>query len=373
MMRGNAMDNVTRFAAVNTKIKAMEKEFLKDEDYASLLGLESVAEVARYLKERTAYSEILAGIKIEDIHRGVLENLIKQSMVKNIDRITHYFTGAYKDFINTLYAKYEIGELKEVARAVYNGKDAADYRNSAFIGKYSGIDTNKVFEAKGIRDIIFSLKGSEFYKFLIPLADGNITENPFRFEMVLDMSYYNILQKKWSKLSGKDMEILRHAQGIIADLLNIQWIYRGIKFYRLSPEELLNYTINIGFRLDFSLLKGLCYSKNLEEFNEIIKATNYSFMFKSDETTDIYMERRMERFIYYELKALVKSNSLSIISAFVYITFLDFEVRDIISIIETIRYKIPADQAQKYIIRKFRGEAKNIDRENENSLYNRGV
>jgi V/A-type H+-transporting ATPase subunit C len=31
---------------------------------------------------------------------------------------------------------------------------------------------------------------------------------------------------------------------------------------------------------------------------------------------------------------------------------LEFEVRDIISIVEAIRYKVPADQSHKYIIRK---------------------
>lgn len=346
------MDNVTRFAAVNAKIKAMEGQFLKDEDYGVLFKLESPTEVARYLKEKSAYSEVLASVAVENIHRGMLENLIKQNMVKSIDRIIHYFTGDYKNFIRTLYAKYEIEELKAIARAVYNGQDAEDFKSSTFIGKYSKLDINRVFEAKQVRDIITALEGSEFYKFLIPLLDGNFTENLFRFEMVLDMSYYTILQREWSKLSKRDTEILQHAQGIIADVLNIQWVYRGKKFYKLSPEELLNYTININYRLDFNLLKSLCYAESLEEFFRLVKTTKYSFMFKEDETTDIYMERRMERHIYFELKALTRNHSLSIINAFAFIIFLEYEVKDIISIVEAIRYKIPIEEAHKYIVRK---------------------
>jgi V/A-type H+-transporting ATPase subunit C len=346
------VDNITVFAAVNAKIKAMEGGLLKDEDYESLLRLESVTEVARYLKEKTAYSEVLANIHPENIHRGMLENLVKQNMVKNIDKIIHYFTDDYKGFVKTLYAKYEIEDLKGIARAVYNGEDGLDFKGSVFIGKYSRLDKDKIFEAKSIRDIILALRGSEFYKFLMPLVDGNITENMFRFEMTLDMSYYTLLQRGWSKLSKGDMDILKQAQGTIADLLNIQWIYRGIKFYRLSPEELLNYTINIGYRLSFNLLKTLCYASSLDEFFGIVKDTRYSFMFKEDETTDIYMERRLERHIYFELKALVRNHNLSIINAFAFIIFLEFEVRDIIAMVEAIRYNIPADQAHKYIIRK---------------------
>lgn len=134
----------------------------------------------------------------------------------------------------------------------------------------------------------------------------------------------------------------------------------------------MNYTINIGFRLDFSLLKSLCYSQSLDEFNRILKDTKYGFMFKGDKTTDIYMERRMERHIYFELKTLTRDYNLSIVSAFAFIMLLEFEVKDIIAIIEAIRYKIPADQAQKYIIRKLCEEVGNSGcRENESSLHNR--
>jgi V/A-type H+-transporting ATPase subunit C len=314
--------------------------------------MESVPEVARYLKERSAYSEVLSAADMGNIHRGMLEDLVKQNMVKSIDRIIHYFTGDYRNFIKTLYAKYEIEELKGIARAVYNGQEAAEYRSSAFLGKYSRINNDKIAGARYIRDVIYALEGSEFYKYLIPLVDGNFSENLFRFEMVLDMSYYTILQKEWSKLSKRDIGILQHAQGIIADLLNIQWIYRGKKFYRLSPEELLNYTINIGYRLDFNLLKTLCYTQGLEEFFRLVKNTRYGFMFKEDETTDIYMERRMERHVYFELKALTRSYDLSIITAFAFIIFLEYEVKDIISIVEAIRYKVPAEQAHKHVIRK---------------------
>lgn len=352
------MDQVTRFAAVNSKIKTMESEFLKDEDYVELLQKRSVMEVARYLKEKTAYGRVLEHAHIESIHRGQLENLIKQNMIRNIDKIIHYFNGSYRRFVGTLYAKYEIEELKQIARAVYNGRGANDFRNSAFIGKYSGIEAEKVFEAKLVRDIIYALEGSEFYKYLIPLVNGDMKENLFRFEMTLDMAYYSILQREWSKLDKGDIRVLEQAQGLISDLLNLQWIYRGIKFYKISPEELLNYTIDIGYRLNRDFIKRLCYSGSLDDFFKLTRETRYSFLFKNDETTDIYMERRMERHIYFELKAMARSRSLSIITTFSYILFLEFEVRDVIAVIESNRYGVPLDQAHKYIIRKLRGDEK---------------
>jgi V/A-type H+-transporting ATPase subunit C len=148
---------------------------------------------------------------------------------------------------------------------------------------------------------------------------------------------------------------LEKAQGIMADLLNLQWIYRGIKFFNLSPEEILNYTIHLGYRLDKNFIKQLCYSKGLDEFYKLAAQTRYSFLFKNDETTDIFMERRLERHMYFELKAVERNNPMTIITTFAHIIFMEIEVRDIISIIEMIRYGMPEAEAEKYLIRPLNG------------------
>lgn len=344
------MSNLARFAAVNTKIKTIETEFLTKKDFRNLLEQKSIADIAKYLKSNTAYKEVLENVDVSQLHRGHLESLVKQRMLLNIDRIIHYFSGQYKSFINTLYAKYEIDELKGVARAVYNGMDTKSYRNDVFIGKYSKVDEEQVFNAKYIRDIISAFEGTAFYRYLEPLLDNNVHESPFRFEMVLDASYYEILSKEWRGLDKQDVEVLEKAQGIIADLLNIQWIYRGIKFYKLSPEELLNYTIHLGHRLSKEFLKDLCYSKSLDEFYAMAAETRYSFLFKKDETTDIFMERRLERHIYFELRSVERNNPMTIITVFNYIYFLEMEIRDIISVIELVRYGVSSEEAQKYLI-----------------------
>jgi V/A-type H+-transporting ATPase subunit C len=349
------MGNISRFAAVNTKIKTLEGEFLLAKDYRNLLEQKSIADAARYLKSETAYNEVLENIDVNQLRRSTLESLTKQKMLINIDKIIHYFNGDYKRFINTLYAKYEIIELKAVARAVFNGMDTKPFRNSVFIGKYSKVDEERIYNAKYIRDIIEAFEGTAFYKYLQPLLDNNIKENLFRFEMVLDASYYEILQKEWEKLDKHDIEVLEKGQGIMADLLNLQWIYRGIKFFNLSPEELLNYTIHLGYRLNRNFIKQLCYSKGLEEFYELASQTRYSFLFKNDQTTDIFMERRLERHMYFELKAVERDNPMTIITTFAYIVFMDIEVRDIISIIEMIRYRMPEAEAEKYLIKALNG------------------
>lgn len=346
------MDKVITYAAVNAKIRALEKDFLKREDYLNMIRKKSVVDVARYLKDNTSYGKLLREINIDNISRRDLEDILKNNMIKNMDKLIYYFRDDYKEFIHSLYIKYEIEDLKILSRSIFNGKELETIKKPlSFLGKYSRVSPKSLFKSRTIRDLIYSLEGSEFFEFLIPLVDGR-RENLFRFEMTLDMGYFSIIQSRKLKISREDRKILKKWEGLLADLYNIQWVYRGKKFYSLSPEELLNYTINFGDKLTFRERKAMCYAKNLEELYKMIANTIYGFLFKKEEMyRDIYMERRINRFIYYKLKALDRQFSLSIIQTIDFVWSFEFEIRDIISILEAIRYDTPSEEARKFLVK----------------------
>jgi len=346
------MDKVIIYAAVNTKIRALEKDFLEREDYLNMIRKKSVVDVAHYLKENTSYGKLLKEVSIDNISRRDLEDILKNNMIRNMDKLIYYFRDDYRELIRSLYMKYEIEDLKILSRSIFNEKKLETIEKSlSFLGKYSRVSPEKLFKSRMIRDLIYSLEGSEFFEFLIPLVDGR-RENLFRFEMALDMGYFSIIQRRKLKISPEDRKILKKWEGLLADLYNIQWVYRGKKFYSLSPEELLNYTINFGDKLTFRERKAMCYEKNLEELYKMIADTIYGFLFKKEEMyRDIYMERRINRFMYYKLKALDRQFPLSIIQTIGYVWSFEFEIRDIISIVEGIRYNIPPEEAKKFLVK----------------------
>jgi V/A-type H+-transporting ATPase subunit C len=345
------VSRITVFAAVNTKIRYMMGDFLKAEDYNNMLQKSTVSEIAQYLKENTSFSGYLDINYFEMVNRRDIEDALKRNMIKNLDRLIYYFRGDYKEFVKCLYLRYEIEDLKVLARIILNGKHPKDIDKSlAFLGKYSRCAPERLFESGNLRDLIYALKGTKYYEYVEPIPDVE-RENLFRFEMALDSSYFSIIQNAWNNLPVRDRELLKQWEGVLADILNIQWIYRGKKFYNLMPAELLNYTIDFGNKLNFAKLKAICYSRNLDELYEIARGVGYGFLFKSEETRDIYMERRMQRYIYYRLKSLVKKAPLSIIQIVAYISFLEFQIRDIISIIECTRYRMSPDDTKKFLVR----------------------
>jgi V/A-type H+-transporting ATPase subunit C len=345
------MDKSSRFTAVNTKIAAMVGKLLTDEDYINMFKLSSPSEIAVYLKKNTAYSEFFIGDP-SVMHRDEIERHLKEGFINFLDKLINYFTGEYRNFFKCYYMRYEIYDLKKAARLIHIEKSTDNMKdNLRFTGKYRYIDIDKISKSENVGELIKSLSDTVYGPYLKNLVDGNTNETLFRFEMALDTTFFNTLEQNIKKISKNDIASYYNIEGRYTDMLNLQWIYRGKKYFGLAPEEIFNYTINKGKVFNYRKIKKLCYASNIDEFIKMVKETPYAFMFKGDSTQDIFMERRINRYMYFKQKSMLKCFKPDISMVLAYMNLKEFEIRDIISIIENVRYKMSFDDAKKYLIK----------------------
>jgi len=346
------MSNAARYAAVNTKIRALEGRFLSDEDYRALLEKESVLDIVRYLK-RTDYRHAFAGLDEGSLHRGNIEVLLKRYAVDKLVRLRYYYQGRYGKFLNVLLLRFEVEDLKILFRAIDTDRDYMDSPHSlVYIGRYGDLDFQKLAASKNLRELAENMKGTPYYPYLAPLTQDGEQKGRFVIGMALDLAYISIYKRCLELLTEKERRLVRKIQGMWADLQNLQWIYRGKKFYHLPPEILLNYSISFGGRLDDATIKDLCYSGDVSGMESRMRGSRYGFLFQHDRTTDMFMERRIFRYLYYRLLEFKRKSSMDIAATIVFFDLLDFEIRDIITIVENIRYhNEDPDQIKQCLIR----------------------
>ncbi|MDF2673531.1 MAG: V-type ATPase subunit, partial [Clostridiales bacterium] len=189
------MGSNTRYSAINTKISTMYGKLLKEEDYRKIISLKNPTEIAVYLKNNTAYGEFFKDKDPTKMHRTEIEQILKQGLITYMDKVIHYFNGEYRNFIKCFYIKYEITDIKKVARMIHIDKDFADLRdNLLFAGKYRYIDMDKVITSKSISELIGALKDTIYYPFLKNLWDEDAKESLYKFEMSIDKAYFYILE-----------------------------------------------------------------------------------------------------------------------------------------------------------------------------------
>ncbi|MBU5428251.1 V-type ATPase subunit [Tissierella pigra] len=347
------------FAAINTKIRVLKAKLLDKEDYISLMEKETIEEQVLYLKENTSYKEALKDIEdLEDIKQIEIE--LERNLIHEFERIIKYFTGGYRDLFKALILRYEIEDLKLYLRAF--GRDEGKIKTkinhlSLLSEKDYSFDPSELKNASNLEELVENLKGTIYYNSLSPYKKEDPQKIIFYMEMNLDRLYFNLLRNSSKNLNKEDRLIFEEILGRNEDLLNIEWIYRGLKFYNLIPEELINYTLPYGYELNYKNLRKMCYS-NISGLEEMVLSTSYGFLFDTEKDVDLYMERRIQRYIYYRFLSAFKKAKFDITLPFAYFHLLEYEIRDIVSILEAKKYGLKKEEMKEYLVRKIEGSDK---------------
>jgi V/A-type H+-transporting ATPase subunit C len=324
---------MSNYASI-TKSKNLFGQLLCDEDFKNLIMFDDLNSVIDYFKNRTAYGDRLTILD----SRNVLyfENQIKKAFFKYYGKFYHYFINEDKDLFKALFLRYEVENLKLYVRNAIRLKPMENLKDEILITDlYSNLNYELLSLSVDLNTLIESLHGTPYQKIIKKYADQDDEKKLFYIEMSLDRHYFKQLSKAISNLSDKNKIPLIELLGVNSDLLNIQWIYRGRKYFNLSPEELFNYCLESGKKVKNEYMKKLCYIDDFEELKREVQKTKYEYMFADN---DIMVERNMERIIFKLIDTLIIKNWDSIIVPIGYLHKLEYEMRDIFTVFEAIRY-----------------------------------
>ena len=74
------MGNLMAYSGIVTKIRAMERQRLRENQFQEMAALESVPEAVAYLRKNPAYERIFEGLSQEELHRGRIEQLLHMAL-----------------------------------------------------------------------------------------------------------------------------------------------------------------------------------------------------------------------------------------------------------------------------------------------------
>lgn len=346
----------SNYACINTKLMAMKSGMLNRRDYQTMIKAQTLQEVFDYLKNQTYYSHFLEDIDTEHLHRSELEVPLNRMKINMIEKLIHYLQKEEKAFLKTFLIRSDVECLRILIRGIARGEDLNNLSGfMVYSEKYTAIPFDKLLKSKDWDSFKKALSGTMYYRLLEIYKDVSVEEDLFPIEKSLERFYYDKI-----KMQVKELNEKRHKELILAirsgiDLLNLVWFYRGKKFYHLSREELLAYSLRGGNKINDQIIQKLSEIKNVEAFNEIVKNSfkEYLFLFNHTKTLDLYMERRRERYLYYSYLRLFNGKKGGLGRVYAFIRLIEFEIEDITSIIESKRYQMSAEETERFLIRSF--------------------
>ncbi len=340
------MGSPGRFSALNTKIKAMNPGLVSKANYKVLESLGSERAIAKYLYENTRFKRVFSSYNIENLKRWEIELIILKEIIVDFKKLRTFLDMDYRRFMDALLFRYEVRDLKLVLRTIYRKEDIKELGEHMMHDRsLEHIDFDKLLGLRSIADVTALAKGSIFEEAFISIDAEDVSRIEFHIDMVLDAIYFRGLMKSADKMAKEDGDILREAVGLMIDLLNLQWIYRAKNYHKMLDEELLNYTL-LGGTIRFKKLKEIIYS---QDYNNQLKLYAQKIGFTLEESDDEYMQIKMYRFFLKELSKNAKKNPLSIAPLIYFVNKLEYETRDIISIIEGVRYAV--EDTDKLLVR----------------------
>ena len=319
------MGNLMAYSGIVTKIRAMERQRLRENQFQEMAALESVPEAVAYLRKNPAYERIFEGLSQEELHRGRIEQLLHMALYQDFARIYRFANLSQRRMLDLYFRRYELSIIKGCLRAVAGGKeegtDLSEFQE--FFEQHSRMDLTRLSQCASIGQL--SRKGEL---------------NPTDCETVLDMTYFKEAWRiKKRYLKKEEQQIITQCFGTRMDMLNIQWIYRAKKYYGLSGAQIIAVLIPIRLHLTKNQVTRMAQAESLEGFFDILKTTYYGRM-DGEERPDLKKLAAEINDRVYEMTR--RSNPYSIAALNSYLYFKEKEIRRITTTLERIRYGVAA-------------------------------
>jgi V/A-type H+-transporting ATPase subunit C len=324
----------------------MRGELFTKADYEAMCRLGSVAQVADRLRERSGYRLLSSRQDNTEWRRSELEQRILSVIYSDFLRMRlHIFDDAIKGFLNALFLQTLISLMKKLLCMVFDERDTSHALNemdSAFASEYK-VNLPKLASSVNVRAFIDNLQGTMFYQALNTVYQEGTTL--FELEQELDLLYFRYIWNEKDKLDKDNREIMRRIIGMEIDLRNIMWVYRLKKYYEVPSGLIVASLIAIEYKLPAASLSQMKDAGSEEEMLEIIGKSPYKDVFVDFDDPRGSFYRAMHTAISREIKL----NPFSIAPAAGYLFDKAEEINKVTTVLEGVRYSLPATEIMKYI------------------------
>lgn len=345
------MGGLLSYSGITTKVRAMQSHLITDSQFREMAAMETVADALDYLKRLPAYNHIFSDLESMDMHRGTIEQRLILSQYEDFTKLYRFANLPQRKFLDLYFMHYEINILKKCFRNAL-GHQKIDIDLSVFqdfFEKHSSLNLLNLYSSENLQEFKANLEGSIYYDLLAHLDDVE-KPNIFDYEIHMDLMYFNTLWKMKNKFfSHGEQKMLTACFGSKLDLLNIQWIYRSKKYYRLTPADIYALLIPVNYKLSRDQITKMAEAASVDEFYQVLMGTCYGKILKLDSGNVPDLEKLSSQITYNIHNRASRKNPYSIAILNSYLYFKEDELQSVITVIESIRYNIDPDEIISYI------------------------
>lgn len=337
--------------AVLAKARAMYGKCLTDYDYQQLMDCHTVPEVASYLKTRTNYASVLAGMNENEVHRGQLEPVLWQNLYSDVSALSRYAADKSTAFSDFIISKMEIEQIIRCLTLVNIGRpDDYAYTMPLSLDKFAKISLQQLTSVRSYDDILEVLKGSKYYNLLKKYRPPESEKvNVSLLEAELNNQNYGELLSSVDKSKDRhEREEIKDLFSAVLDFENVSRILRLKHYYKFDEVQIKPMLIPYG-KLKKKNIDEFCAAESVGEVFELSRSTYLGKLMSKLQYNDKSQLSTVMLSYYCKHHLRLSPNPTIVMISYVYLK--EIELRNIVNIIEAARYGLTADEKAKLLVR----------------------
>ncbi len=329
--------------AVLTRVRSQYGKRLREVDYLEMASCKSVPEAAVFLRERTAYGSYLA-LGEAPPTRGLLEFQLRKALMERSFVLCRFGRSSGSDFLEFVLLRNSVNELLGFLRCLAAGRPERYLLSSMEIPEVSSkFSLRGLGHVRSREELIEFLRGTFFANILTPVLRTGEKVDLALAEAVLDRSIYEYMEKQFTSCASRtERAALSEILLLKAELGDIELLYRAKKYYEMSPALLRAMLSGFRSRLSQAEWESMIAASDGEEVMRIFLAGRYRKLVKeraldaAGSWSDFFLPELLRRRIHFSVEPSVV--------LFAYLNWLELEVKNLIYVIEGVRYRLPPEE-----------------------------
>ncbi len=338
--------------AILSKTRAMFGRRLTEEDYNALAQKKDLASAASYLGSLDGYSDLLDGVNAASLHRMEFEGMLRHRHFKNFESLCRYELSVGEKFSDYILLSSEIEFITQTLSRVISPRieDAVVMTASPALDKLLRLDLAAMGKAQTFGELLEAVRDSVFYGALKRFDDGVPREMTVYENALYTEFYRRIFDTVDTGLSGLARDTIKDIFISRIDLENLVRVVRFKEhFSKASPEIIRTSLIPLGNMVKETAVrfaecadagKAIALAGSLKPFKG--KLDELPRCRRIDELPDRYLLKKCLHEIYFSPHPSV------VMVSYLYIS--GIEIKNIIRIVEGIRYGLSPSQITELLI-----------------------
>lgn len=355
------MAGVSDYAAISARVRAMYAELLTPQDMVRLSEAPDFSSLFNVLKS-TSYGPYLDGLKDKDINPKRVITQLKRKLSDAFYSVIQMSPVQTRPLVKQLYRYYEIGNLKAVLRGIVTvsawGTETTLWdrvRDVLFpLGSASVLPAQAMIESGSVATAVDLLQGTPYEEALsFAMKRYSAEQNLFPIEVALDLAYWRRLWSETKKLTGADREHGVKIIGALLDMNNLMWAIRYKVYHKLSEEEIVNYTLPFGYRVQDSDIRAIAAGADIASVVTRVfpGITDVNTLLENPQTGLPKLEVLLKRQVLKQCLAAFVGSPFHIGIPLAFLVIHDLEVQDLIVLIEAKSSNLSEDEYRPYLLK----------------------